>query len=299
MRRAVSPHPARPPGPVISAGLDAHLADAIRLNRARRAGYVARGGVRAALLSRALVGAERALRPVARWLDRRAAAFWAVGVPILAAELSDLAAAPPAEQAVGGAGIERGGGSEVLLLDRRGAGRRGGCRAKHHIQSDRPVTLQTRTGGVVPARPPRPPDNHPCPLLSRRGTPSTPPRSGSVAHRPLDLRPARRALRAGRLRACAEAIGSALDTGRGGALTRHVLESAGLMALRGVAYARDTGGATAPLTRDLVRGHLVLVPFARLLDRAAAPLGARGVGLFVNDLPPVPFVDELRRPALA
>ena len=243
MRRAASPRPARPPGPAPDGpapdgprGLDAHLADAVRLNRARRAGYVARGGLRAALLSRALVGAERALRPVARWLDRRAARFWAAGVPILAAELSDVAAAPAPDRPVGAA----------------------------------------RSGR------------------------SAPPRSGRAARgrrragRRLDLRPARRALRAGRLRACAGEIASALGALGGAApVARHVLESAGLMALRGEAYARATGGATAPLTRDLVRGHLALVPVARLLDWAAAPLWARGVGLFANDLPAVPFAEEV------
>lgn len=222
MRRAASPRPARPPAPP---GLDAHLADAIALNRARRAGYVERGGVRAALLSRALVGAERALRPAARWLDRRAAPFWAEGVPILAAELSDMAAAPPVDRPVGGVG---------------------------------------------------------------------PNGSRSETRPALDLRPARRALRAGRFCACAREIDAAV-VGLGGAapLARHVLESAGLMALRGAAYAEATGGATAPLTRDLVRGHLALVPLARALDRAAAPFWARGVGLFVNDLPAVPFEAEI------
>ena len=268
MRRAVPPPPVRPPGPVMWEGLDAHLADAIRLNRARRAGYVARGGVRAALLSRALVGAERALRPAARWLDRRAAPFWAVGVPILAAELSDMTAAPPAEQAVGGVDsrAERDDWNGVSS-PRQGEGGSG---------STAPPASSTTPGPSCPggelADGLRPRPNPPAPL---------------------GLRPARRALRAGRLRACAEAIGSAVDVGRGGALTRHVLESAGLMALRGVAYARETDGATAPLSRDLVRGHLALVPFARVLDRLAAPLWARGVGLFANDLPPIPF-EELR-----
>ena len=121
------------------------------------------------------------------------------------------------------------------------------------------------------------------------GPEPTPPRA------PPDLRPARRHLRAGRLQACAVEIAAALGALGGAApVTRHVLESAGLMALRGAAYAEATGGATAPLTRDLVRGHLALVPVARMLDRAAAPLWARGVGLFVNDLPAIPFEEEMR-----
>ena len=106
------------------------------------------------------------------------------------------------------------------------------------------------------------------------------------------LRSAWRAAGAGRFRDCAGAVADALDA-TGGALARHVLESAGLMALRGAGYARRTGGATAPLTRDLVRGHLALVPVARVLDWAAAPLWARDVGLFANDLPAIPFEAEM------
>jgi hypothetical protein len=83
------------------------------------------------------------------------------------------------------------------------------------------------------------------------------------------------------------------DEKRHYALTVHVVESAGLVALRGAAYAEATDGATAPLTRRLVRGHLLLLPFARALDRAAGPVHARGAGLFVNDLPPIPFEADL------
>ena len=76
--------------------------------------------------------------------------------------------------------------------------------------------------------------------------------------------------------------------GRRRALAVHVAESARWMAARGAAYARQTDGATLGLSRRLVRGHLALLPAARALDRLAAPVHARGVGLFVNDLPAIP-----------
>ena len=72
-------------------------------------------------------------------------------------------------------------------------------------------------------------------------------------------------------------------------VTVHLLESAGRMARRGASYANESGGATGSLTARLVAGHLALVPWARALDRWAAPLHRRGIGLFVNDLPSIPF----------
>jgi len=157
------------PGP-----LAAHLHDAIRLNRARRAGYRQRGGLRAEALSRALVGAERALLPLAHRIDREAAR---VGLDLSAA-LADMAEAPSAAAPV--------------------------------------------------------PDG------------------------PHD------------------------------ALEAHVLDSAARFAEVGADAERQSNGEAARLGRWLVRGHRLLVPFARALDRLAAPVHARGVGLFVNDLPPIP-----------
>ena len=77
-----------------------HVREAIALNRRRRAGYVREGGVRAALVSRILVGAERALLPTARRMDRRAetagcGAVWRS----LFAPMSD---APDADRTVAG-----------------------------------------------------------------------------------------------------------------------------------------------------------------------------------------------------
>ncbi len=157
------------PGP-----LSAHLHDAIRLNRARRAGYRQRGGLRADVLSRTLVGAERALLPFARRIDQQAARL---GLDLDAA-LADMADAP---------------------------------------QPFRPVSSNVYD-----------------------------------------------------------------------ALEAHVLDSAEAFARLAADAERQSNGAAARLGRRLVRGHRLLVPLARLLDRLAAPVHARGVGLFVNDLPPIP-----------
>ena len=198
-----------------------HLRDAVRLNRQRRAAYRA-GGWRAAVLSRVLVASERLLVPVARRLDAQAARH---PVPILAADLADLADAPPA---------------------------------------DRPLRIGPPTGEAPALRPLR--------------------------------RSARRAVGARHLNAAAEALDALVDAlrqaeradGRHRALAVHVAESAAWMAARGATYARQTDGATLPLSVRLVRGHLALLPVARVLDRLAAPVHRRGVGLFVNDLPPIP-----------
>lgn|GEM_PF-5839577 len=80
--------------------LVAHLREAIALNRARRAEYAAVGGWRAGVLSRLLVGAERALVPAARALDRQAAPFERAGVPVVSGALRPMTEAPPADAPV-------------------------------------------------------------------------------------------------------------------------------------------------------------------------------------------------------
>ena len=206
-------------------GLTEHLRDAIDLNRSRRAAYRRRGGLRADLLSRALVAAERALLPAARRLDREAARH---AVPILRAELVDMALTAPAIRSL-----------DVL------------------------ATVQSREPDDSPSAP------HPA--LWRTVTTN----NFDAARRALAVRIEREHARE-------------RETGRRRALVLHLLESARLSAGRAVGYDRQTGGATRGLSRRIVLGHLALVPFARVLDRLAAPVHARGVGLFVHDVPPIP-----------
>lgn len=219
------------------AGLTEHLRDAIRLNRARRAGYRRRGGLRADLLSRALVAAERALLPAAWLLDREAARH---PVPVLRAELVDMAVAPPAHRPI--PPVILSGAEDLAGLSR--------------LASLRAGVGNTRSIGAI--------------LLG--------------------------AIRGGALASVADQLTVRIASERGGeratgnrrALTIHLLESARLSAARADDYARRTDGATHELSRRLVLGHLALVPFARGLDRLAAPVHDRGVGLFVNDVPPIP-----------
>lgn len=104
------------------------------------------------------------------------------------------------------------------------------------------------------------------------------------------------AVRQGDLAAAAAALARALDAVEaceaGGvrlALTAHVIESAGLSALGGLEPAARTAGRTLGLSRRFVAGQLGLLPGALALDALAGPVHARGVPLFVDDVPPVPF----------
>ena len=120
----------------------------------------------------------------------------------------------------------------------------------------------------------------------------------------------RRGFRADRFRDVARAVGAALDAlalledrfGARCALTAHVLESIGVTAVNGLAYAERSGGRTAALSRRFAAGQVLLLPGAVLLDALAGPVHARGVPLFVDDVPPVPFraalrpLDRLSRP---
>lgn len=71
-------------------GVVEHLRDAIRLNRSRRAGYVAVAGSRAATVSRLLVAAEVSLLPIAALLDRRARRFVASGISVIVGDLVSM-----------------------------------------------------------------------------------------------------------------------------------------------------------------------------------------------------------------
>ena len=82
----------------MTGGLAEHLREAIALNRARRAGYVAVAGARAAWVSRALVAAERSLVPAAITFDRAAAPFVRAGVPVVVADVVPMSEAAPADR---------------------------------------------------------------------------------------------------------------------------------------------------------------------------------------------------------
>ena len=198
-------------------GLAEHLLDAIRLNRSRRASYRQRGGWRADVLSRLLVGTERALLLAAPSIDRQVARY---EIPLL--PLADMTDVPTPDSPLPPISPEGPGGSA--------------------ISAQRRIWRTLMACDLDEA----------CLGLAQW--------HWTVRHRGQ----------------------------RHQALTLHVLESAMSVAGAGAMAGRSTGGETLRLSRRLILGHLALIPFARGLDRLAAPLHRRGVGLFVNDLPPVP-----------
>ncbi|MEM6328349.1 MAG: hypothetical protein AAF791_14645 [Bacteroidota bacterium] len=196
---------------------ETHVREAIALNLARRPGYVARGGARASLVSRVLVGSERALLPIARRLDRRAAALGQTEA--LASVLMPMHDAPPADRPVstsGTAPVARLGAALVPLLATTDRAFR---RRDHTTASRLTATLL------------------------------------------------------GDLRERTEADDVYL------AMAVHLAESAALGASR---------AHQASVLVSFVRWHLLGLPLALVLDALAAPLHARGVGILVNDLPPIP-----------
>ena len=78
---------------------ESHVREAIALNRERRADYVREGGWRAGMVSRILVGSERALLPVARRMDKRAEA---ARCGAFATVFSPMSEAPDPRQLVSG-----------------------------------------------------------------------------------------------------------------------------------------------------------------------------------------------------
>ena len=71
-----------------------HLRDAIALNRERAPLYAALSDGASRPVSRRLILAERALLPVSRWFDRRAAPYHEAGIPLLEALFEPMSAAP-------------------------------------------------------------------------------------------------------------------------------------------------------------------------------------------------------------
>jgi hypothetical protein len=78
------------PGP-----FEQHLRDAIALNRHRAPHYSSRSGGRSRSISRALIAAEWALLPVARWFDRRAEPYHRAGIPLLDEVFTSMEEVPP------------------------------------------------------------------------------------------------------------------------------------------------------------------------------------------------------------
>ncbi len=74
------------------------------------------------------------------------------------------------------------------------------------------------------------------------------------------------------------------------AMCRHIVESLGFGAVVAIDCAARTGGATAGLSRDLVAIQTLALGGAVETDSQAQAIQARGIGILVNDLPPIPFL---------
>lgn len=77
------------------------------------------------------------------------------------------------------------------------------------------------------------------------------------------------------------------------ALTAHVAESIGVTAVNAVRYAEASQRRTLRLSRRFVLGQLLLLPGAVRLDLMAGIVHARGVPIFIDDVPSVPFHEAL------
>lgn len=79
------------------------------------------------------------------------------------------------------------------------------------------------------------------------------------------------------------------------AMTKHLLESPALAALHAIDYAALSDGRTSQLSTDLISYQLEL-PMERdlglLVDAEANQYHMEGVGIIVNDVPHIPFVEE-------
>ncbi|OUR88669.1 hypothetical protein A9Q81_23295 [Gammaproteobacteria bacterium 42_54_T18] len=77
-------------------------------------------------------------------------------------------------------------------------------------------------------------------------------------------------------------------------MTKHLLESLGFGSLHGIYYQCQSEGDTLTLARDFAKLQLLAIKFGKpiSLDKRANVLHQEGVGILVNDLPDIPFLDE-------
>jgi hypothetical protein len=76
------------------------------------------------------------------------------------------------------------------------------------------------------------------------------------------------------------------------AMTLHLLESVGIAALHSVAYLKQSQGATAGISQLYLSIQIFPLQECVKTDQKAQALHAIGVGVIVNDVPPIPFVTE-------
>ena len=77
-------------------------------------------------------------------------------------------------------------------------------------------------------------------------------------------------------------------------MTKHFLESLGFGSLHAIYYQCQSDGETFTLARDFAKLQLLAIKYGKSisLDKRANVLHQQGVGILVNDLPDIPFLDE-------
>ena len=96
-----------------------HIRDAIALNASRAPRYALLSGGSSRPISRWLILVERALLPVARWSDRRAAPYHRAGIPLLGALFAPMESAPAFASARSPLGLMRNGDLLTAPIRRR------------------------------------------------------------------------------------------------------------------------------------------------------------------------------------
>lgn len=76
------------------------------------------------------------------------------------------------------------------------------------------------------------------------------------------------------------------------AMTRHVAESVGYAALHALDYRASSGGNTDDLAARFIRLQAFGLTGTVSIDRKAQDLHRRGIGIIVNDVPHIPFLQE-------
>lgn len=77
-------------------------------------------------------------------------------------------------------------------------------------------------------------------------------------------------------------------------MTKHIIESIGFVALHAPTYMEQSSGATHSLSRDLINTQILALRHVDPLgyDIAANLLHQEGIGILINDLPHIPFIEE-------
>ena len=77
-------------------------------------------------------------------------------------------------------------------------------------------------------------------------------------------------------------------------MLKHLIESIGFAALHAIEYACETENKTVPVSKLLIGFQIMVLNDAVIyFDRQANRFHQEGIGVLVNDLPPIPFLNEL------